>query len=127
MHEVKEVNLRGVMVGGVVADWLREFDRDDSEAMLTDRCDFILHGHMHQVGLLQARGPDSNAMIIAAGACYETREHPNAYNLVRLDLGTRQGAVYLRTYSDKRGGFWTKDVMNYRNVPDGVYEFQSSS
>ena len=108
-------------------DWLREFDRDDSEAMLTDRCDFILHGHMHQVGLLQARGPDSNAMIIAAGACYETREHPNAYNLVRLDLDTRQGAVHLRTYSDKRGGFWTKDVMNYRNVPDGVYEFQSCS
>ena len=104
-------------------DWLRDFDRGDSEVMLTDNVDFVLHGHMHQVGLLQARGPDSNAMIIAAGACYESREHPNAYNLVQLDLGRGQGTVHLRTYSDQRGGFWTKDVMNYRNVPDGVYTF----
>lgn len=104
-------------------DWLRDFDRDDSASLLTSRCDFILHGHMHQVGLLQTRTPDSKAMIIAAGACYETRQHPNSYNLVRLDLDTGQGMVYLRTYSDKGGGFWTKDVINYRNVPDGVYAF----
>ena len=104
-------------------DWLRDFDRGDSEAMLTDNVDFVLHGHMHKLGLLQARGPDSNAMIIAAGACYESREHRNAYNLVQLDLGTGKGTVHLRNYSDERGGFWTKDVMNYRNVPDGVYAF----
>jgi predicted phosphodiesterase len=103
--------------------WLRDFELNDSVAMLMDNCDFILHGHMHQIGLLQARGPDSNAMVIAAGACYETREYPNSYNWVRLDLPTRQGTVHLRTFADRRGGFWTKDVMNYRNVPDGRYQF----
>jgi predicted phosphodiesterase len=104
-------------------DWLQEFDREDSATLLANGCDFILHGHMHKLGLLQARGPDSNAMIIAAGACYDSREHPNSYNLVRLDLSTGEGTVILRTYSDKSGGFWTKDVMNFRNVPDGVYAF----
>lgn len=104
-------------------DWLRDFDRDDSAAMLEDGCDFILQGHMHRVGLLQGRGPDGEAMTIGAGACYESREHPNTYNLVRLDLEAGRGEVHLRAYSDRRGGFWTRDAMNYRSVPDGVYRF----
>lgn len=104
-------------------DWLHDFDQNDSAVMLADQCDFILHGHMHKVGLLQARGPDTNAMIIAAGACYETRRAFNSYNLVRLDLPTGKGTVYLRAYVDQRGGFWTKDGMRYRNVPDGSYDF----
>jgi 3',5'-cyclic AMP phosphodiesterase CpdA len=107
-------------------DWLRDFDRTNSEALLTDHCDFVLHGHMHQVGLLQARTPDSDAFVIAAGACYETREYPNSYNLVRLDLGAATGMVYLRRYSDARGGFWARDTLTYRNVPDGVYPFTLS-
>jgi 3',5'-cyclic AMP phosphodiesterase CpdA len=104
-------------------DWLRDFDRADAEALLCSGCDFVLHGHMHQVGLLQTRTPDSDAFIVAAGACYETRKYPNAYNYVQIDPGTGRGAVYLRTYSDRAGGFWTKDTLNYRNVPDGVYHF----
>ena len=39
----------------------------DAEALLCAGCDFVLHGHMHQVGLLQARTPHSNAFLIAAG------------------------------------------------------------
>jgi predicted MPP superfamily phosphohydrolase len=105
-------------------DWLQDFDRDDAEPLLCSGCDFVLHGHMHQVGLLQARTPDAEAMIIAAGACYETRKYPNSYNFVQLDLSTGTGAAHLRMYSDKQGGFWTKDVVNYRNISDGVYEFE---
>ena len=104
-------------------DWLENFDRDDVEPLLCSGCDFVLHGHMHQVALFQARTPDTEAMIIAAGACYESREYPNSYNLVQLDFESRQGTVHLRMYSDVRGGFWTKDVVNYRNVSDGQYAF----
>jgi 3',5'-cyclic AMP phosphodiesterase CpdA len=104
-------------------DWLRDFDRADAEALLCAGCDFVLHGHMHQIGLLQTRTPDSDAFVVAAGACYETREYPNAYNYIQIDPLTGRGAIHLRTYSDQRGGFWTKDVLNYRNVPDGVYHF----
>ncbi len=104
-------------------DWLRDFDRADAEALLRGRCQFILHGHMHNVGLLQGRDPDTECVMIAAGACYETREYPNSYNLVRLDLAAAQGTVHLRTYSDRGGGFWAKDTTSYRNVPDGVWTF----
>jgi len=107
-------------------DWLRDFDRNDVEPLLCKGCDFVLHGHMHQAGLQQIRTPDTEVTIIPAGACYETREYPNSYNFVQLNLGTGTGTVYFRTYSDRRGGLWTKDVTNYEQAPDGVYSFQLS-
>jgi hypothetical protein len=76
--------------------------------------------------LLQTSGPDANTFAIAAGACYDTHDkldRPNAYNLVQLDLGHGWWAVHLRMYSDRRSGFWTKDVVNYRSVDDGVCPF----
>ncbi len=108
-------------------DWLRDFDREDCEALLVDKCDFILHGHLHRTGLLSLKTPDARATIIATGACYEAREQRNGYNLVRLDLETLQGTIYLRMYSDQKGGFWTKDVMTYRKVEDGRYTFELPS
>jgi len=104
-------------------EWLQDSDRNDVESLLCRKCDFVLQGHMHQVGLLQARTPDTEAMIIAAGACYKARDHPNSYNFVQLDPSTGKGKVYLRMYSDKQGGFWTRDVLNYHNAPDGEYAF----
>jgi len=104
-------------------DWLREFDQNDSAAMLTDGCDFILQGHLHRTAATQLTTPDSAAMILACGACYETRDFPNMYNWVQLDLAAGAGAVYLRRYSPERGGFWAKDTLTYRNVQDGVYSF----
>jgi len=104
-------------------DWLQEFDRRDVEAMLRSGCDFILHGHMHQVDVLQTLAPASSVVTIAAGACYETRDYPNTYNFVRFDPTTHSGRVYLRVYSDRQGGFWTRDTINYRDIPDGVYSF----
>lgn len=61
-------------------------------------------------------------MIIGAGACYETRESQNAYNLVRLDFETGRGTIYLRMYSNRRGGFWTEDNVTYQGL-NGKYEF----
>jgi hypothetical protein len=104
-------------------DWLRAFDRDDTEAMLADNCEFVLHGHMHRAAATHLTSPDGAATVLAAGACYETRTYPNGYNFVRLDFEAGQGTVYLRTWSDRRGGFWTWDTTSYRNVEDGQYRF----
>jgi 3',5'-cyclic AMP phosphodiesterase CpdA len=104
-------------------DWLREFDQNDSGALLLDRCDFLLHGHLHQTATAQLTSPDGAATILACGACYKTRESPNMYNWVRLDLAAGTGTVYLRRYSDARGGFWAPDTLTYRNVTNGEYTF----
>ena len=105
-------------------DWLQEFDQNDCEPLLMRDCHFLLHGHLHQTSLRQMMTPDAGAMILAGGACYETRTHPNSYNVVRLDPETGWGTVYLRGYSDRQGGFWSKDTGLYRNVPDGEFVFQ---
>jgi len=105
-------------------DWLRDFDQRDSAAMLLDGCNFILHGHLHHTATTQLSGPDTHAMGIGGGACYETREYPNMYNFVRLDLDARTGTVYLRRYSDERGGFWATDTLTYKNAPEGKYIFE---
>ena len=107
-------------------EWLRDCDRDDSEALLKEKCDFVLHGHLHRTGLVCVRDPDSCAMIIGAGAGYEARTSRNNYNLVRLDLEAVQGTIFLRTWSDRRGGFWTRDVESYKQMADGRFAFQLS-
>ena len=104
-------------------DWLGRFDRTGSQALLARDCDFLLHGHLHETELTLQQTPDARAMVIAAGAGFETRRSANAYNLVRLDLEAEQGTVHLRAWSDRGGGFWTKDVLSYKNVDDGRYRF----
>lgn len=102
-------------------DLLKDFDRGDSAALLSANCDFILHGHLHQTGVGQLVTPDSGAMIIAAGASYETREYPNTYNFVRIN--TEPGKVILRRYSDTSPGFWASDTLTYENARDGTFVF----
>jgi len=105
-------------------DWLREFDRDDSAAILADGCHFILHGHLHHTAATQLTSPDGAATILTGGACYETRQYANTCNWVQLNLAAGNGTVILRRYSDARGGFWAKDTLTYRNAPDGVCRFR---
>jgi predicted MPP superfamily phosphohydrolase len=103
--------------------WLRELEQTNSVPMLLDGCDYILHGHLHHHNLNQVGSPDGDAMVIAGGACYETRRSPNSFNCVRLDLTAGKGVIHFWRYSDERGGFWASDTMLYKNAPDGVYEF----
>jgi tetratricopeptide (TPR) repeat protein/3',5'-cyclic AMP phosphodiesterase CpdA len=105
-------------------DWIRAFDQSDSMALLLNKCDFILHGHLHKAATTSLSNPDGSAVIIAGGACYETRDHPNSYNFVKLDLETNTGIIYFREYVDEQGGFWAKGVRLYKNAPDGMYEFK---
>jgi len=104
-------------------DWLRDFDRHGCQALLTQECHFVLHGHLHRSDMTLEQSLDTRTMVIAAGASYETREQVNNYNFVRLDLDKERGQIFLRTFSDQQGGFWTKDVLTYRDAPDGVYTF----
>ena len=104
-------------------EWTHGFDRQTCEALLVDDCDFILRGHLHQTGLLFYGTPDARAMMITAGSSFKSRQAHNAYNMVQLDLNRNQGIAYLRAWSNRSGGFWTKDVQTYRNVRDGIHKF----
>lgn len=75
---------------------------------------FCLHGHEHDAWVDQL---GSGHTVVAAGACYDRSDRPNAngFNVVRLDLDQGNGEVWLRKY-DGRGGGWIPDVLH--NVTD---------
>ena len=105
-------------------NWLKDFDGNDSAVLLSNECDFILHGHDHQTQFQQNLTPNGKSIIIGAGASYETRDFTNSYNFVRLN--TKPAEVILRQYSTRDTGFWTKDTSRYKNAKDGklVFDYQ---
>lgn len=103
--------------------WLKKFDRKDVWGRLKKGCDIILQGHVHETEFLQVKDPDSETTIIPAGACYESREYPNMFNFVRLDIQTGKGTIYFYSYSDSPPGFWVPDNKTYKNVKNGKYNF----
>jgi len=102
-------------------DWLKDFDQNKSKKILSERCDFILHGHTHQPQAQQLLDSKNRPFIIATGASYQGREYPNRYNFVQLSPSKCK--VLLRLYSDESFGHWAKDVETYKNAEDGTYDF----
>lgn len=104
--------------------WLTDADAADVQNLLNARCDFILHGHIHQIGVVNIASPDSEVYYLAAGAVYEGRTELLAYNAVTLDLADGSATVRLRRYSDRTGGMWGPDTVMYRSAPDGVLRLE---
>ncbi len=102
-------------------DWLGDFDQDVCVPLLQERCDFVLHGHLHRSSIQTLRTPDAGVFILGAGACY--RKHNPKYNWVALDLDAGEGTMLLRAYSHHQGGFWTADTQTYKSVEKGEYQF----
>lgn len=104
-------------------DWLADFDRNDSEDILVQNCDFILHGHRHKQAFRQEIRPSGEPYIFASGPGYDRRTLPNACNLVRIDLDSGQGLALSLRYSDEGGGFWSYDTQSDPGLKRGIYEF----
>ncbi|HKH43173.1 MAG TPA: metallophosphoesterase [Thermoanaerobaculia bacterium] len=81
---------------------------------------FHLHGHEHS-SWVTANGVYTR---IAAGACYDCSDKPNGYNIVRLDLDTGQGEVWLREYK-KEGRAWRGNEIPGKTDERGVWQLPS--
>lgn len=103
-------------------DWLHEFDYDICGRLLSEKCDFIIRGHLHRTEFLKNETPDSCAVTIAAGSIFSTRSYDNAYNIVSFDPDNGHGNIWLRKWSNL-GKFWSADTLSYRNVNDGRFAF----
>ena len=100
--------------------YLADFDLSDVRAILNSRCDFFLHGHVHDFGVVNVVSPDSEVFHLAAGAIYQGRKELLSYNIVSLDLENGRAGVAMRRYSDREGGFWAPDTGMYRSAPKGT-------
>lgn len=123
LAETRDADLRIALVHHPF-DFLREFDRNVCEDLLTSGTNFILHGHLHRPAIRRLESPDSGAMVIAGGATWESQSAVNAYNLVSLDLPAGLGDITMRRYSDRGSGFWAPDTLLYENAPGGTFGFQ---
>ncbi len=103
--------------------YLKEFDESDVKNLLEQRCDFILHGHVHELGALSVASPDSAVFYMAAGSSYTERTEILSYNIVSVNLDSGEANVNLRTYSD-RISKWVADVATYSSAPEGQFSFQ---
>ncbi|MBK5124335.1 SIR2 family protein [Burkholderia sp. R-69980] len=99
--------------------WLADFDARDVREMLSGRCDFMLHGHVHELGVVNIASPNSEVFSLAAGATRQGLREFVSYNYVQIDL--RQGAanVSMRRCSDRKGGVWASDGAMYGVAPEG--------
>ncbi len=104
-------------------DWLKEFDLKSTRNNLLKKCMFVLHGHNHNSDFIKELGPSAGVIKIAAGAAYESRDYPNSYNFVTVNLQDRNGKIYFRTYAED-GEYWTKNVMISKEMDNGIYEFE---
>ena len=65
---------------------LQEFDRRPVQARIERDCHFLHCGHLHDPEQRPAGGGTHGCLTLAAGSSYDTRQAPNSYTIVTLDL-----------------------------------------
>ena len=108
--------------------WLKWFDCQDVEGILSNRADFILSGHEHRASLIGKGSVLGKAFSISAGATYEDREELNSYSIVKCNVDEGIAACYFREYIDRDGGYWADDNTLSNAVKDGkiVVQYRNS-
>jgi hypothetical protein len=104
-------------------DWLMEPEQLLVEKLLANRRAIFLRGHLHWPDLVSKSNLDGAFVTIPAGAVFEQRKSPNAYNFVQVDFDTGMGTIHFRRYNDRRME-WQKDTESTGDVLDGVVSFQ---
>lgn len=125
LHQSRNADIRIALMHHA-PNSLEEMDQAFVVPQLEKECDFIVHGHVHPGGISSLTSHETSSMIIGAGAIYGPREFANSYNIVRLDLDSGKGQVYIRKYSDVRRA-WSADTHTYRNILDGYFQFLLSN
>ncbi len=107
-------------------DWLSDIDRKTVKPLLASKCDFILHGHLHEAEYTFQSTPDYSFRTIQAGSTYEKRPYSNSYNYVSLNLNNQQGKLHIRQYSDSKSR-WIEDSETFKNAKSGVCDIVLNS
>ncbi|MCP4698860.1 MAG: SUMF1/EgtB/PvdO family nonheme iron enzyme [Gammaproteobacteria bacterium] len=94
----------------------------DCQHRLKKELDLLLTGHLHQPDNLHAFDSAGQCLLISAGACFETRESHNSFNIVDIDLHSGQGRVQFFKYFSKYNTWGTNvDANPHEN---GIFSFK---
>lgn len=100
--------------------YFRDEDVESVEAIINNRSDFVLHGHIHSRKVITQKMPDSVVHYLVAGATYENDLRSNlAYNYVSADIERGIANVFLRRFNNLSSR-WVNDA-SYN--PSGKLKF----
>jgi len=127
LEKTKEADWRIAVVHHPIT-WLNENDHLQIRRRLEAKCNFILHGHLHRAEVYDTRSLSGHTVYIPCGAVYASRDYPNGYNFVNINLDSLKGKVYLRKYNDNgpRGPEWIKDIDSTGEENNGTVDFNFS-
>ncbi|MCP4350300.1 MAG: SUMF1/EgtB/PvdO family nonheme iron enzyme [Desulfobacterales bacterium] len=92
------------------------------ENLLTNRLDLILTGHLHEPGNAFVKNAAGQAVVVSAGASYESRESRNSFNFIEIDTETGTGRVQFYKYLPEHHK-WKKDTDVNPDEADGSFSF----
>ncbi|MFD1627638.1 tetratricopeptide repeat protein [Azospirillum griseum] len=96
-------------------DWLHGVEASNIRAALERDVDLILRGHLHENTVAATRGTSGEALHIAAGAAYQTRQWPNRAFFASVD-GAEVTLFPIR-YEDNPEERWTVDPSLFPDPP----------
>jgi len=105
--------------------WLSELEVREIVPIVAERCDILLHGHLHYPLSYLLQTPDRSLLALGSGPGYESIWSPNSYNFGTLDLATLKAQVFLRK-CDPATRVWQADSLLYEDTPNGVLEIDLS-
>jgi predicted MPP superfamily phosphohydrolase len=101
-------------------DYVAEWDRRASLAEIERSAGVVLRGHLHESRYDYRESTRHAGLIeLAAGACYETSQHPNSYHLIELRPRApkqRRARIHVRYWDPAR-----RDWRAERNAFDGDF------
>jgi len=89
---------------------------------LIRKSDLILCGHLHEPSDAFIRNAAGQAVIIGAGAGFETRESANSFNITEIDMQTGAGRVRFYKYLPEHD-LWKTDTDVCPHEADGHFSF----
>lgn len=94
---------------------------DVSTSRLIENSDFVLHSHLHSINVSRVVERHNQTIVIQGGSNYAESQHPNAYNLVKLDFESDKGHIYLRRYEPKQK-LWSEAVNKQSHEGEYIFE-----
>ncbi|MCP4697891.1 MAG: AAA family ATPase [Gammaproteobacteria bacterium] len=93
---------------------------------LKHKLDLILHGHLHHADSAYEQGGAGQAVMLSAGAAYQSRDSRNSFNLVEIDLNRGEGQAEFFKYLPEHH-CWNRDNDVCPHDPQGLFHFRISA
>lgn len=119
--EIVNKNVRFVLIHHPLS-YLMDFDERDVERILCQRCDILLHGHLHVSEFRDVRPLRGQMRVLPVGSIFQSRELVNSYSIGIVDLKNRDGIIRFRRYSDIQQEF-VRDLDTTGEHYDGSFNF----